>query len=42
VSYLLPRRLGKGRYVLHVTATDRAGNADIVEPGRSRVVFRVA
>ncbi len=41
VSYLLPRRLGKGRYVLHVTATDRAGNADIVEPGRSRVVFHV-
>jgi hypothetical protein len=41
VSYLLPKRLAKGRYVLHVTATDRAGNVDIVQPRRSRVVFFV-
>jgi hypothetical protein len=40
-SYLLPARLGRGRYVLDVYAIDRAGNRDVVERGRSRVVFVV-
>ena len=40
-SYLLPRRLRRGRYVLDVIAMDRAGNRDTLERGRSRVVFRV-
>jgi hypothetical protein len=41
-SYLLPKRLEKGRYVLDVVAIDRAGNRDTLERGRSRVVFTVA
>lgn len=41
-SYLLPRRLGPGRWVLDVRAIDRAGNAEPrLQRGRSRVVFRV-
>jgi hypothetical protein len=39
--YLLPKRLGRGRYVLDAYAIDRAGNRDVVERGRSRVVFIV-
>jgi hypothetical protein len=40
-SYLLPARLGRGRYVLDVAAIDRAGNRDALVRGRSRVVFVV-
>jgi hypothetical protein len=40
-SYLLPKRLGRGRYVLDVIAADRAGNRDRLARGRSRVVFFV-
>jgi hypothetical protein len=39
--YLLPKRLGRGRYMLDVYAIDRAGNRDVAERGRSRVVFFV-
>jgi hypothetical protein len=41
-SYLLPARLGRGRYVLDVSALDKAGNRDALVRGRTRVVFRVA
>lgn len=42
IDYLLPRRLSRGRYVLDVTATDKAGNRDAVrQRGRNRVVFYV-
>jgi len=40
-SYLLPARLGKGRYVLDVIAVDKAGNRDRLARGRNRVVFFV-
>ena len=40
-SYLLPRRLGRGRYVFDAVAIDKAGNRDRVVRGRSRVVFTV-
>jgi hypothetical protein len=40
-SYLLPKRLGKGRYVLDATAIDKAGNRDTLARGRNRVVFFV-
>lgn len=40
-SYLLPKRLGKGRYVLDVIAVDKAGNRDTLARGRNRVVFFV-
>ena len=41
-SYLLPARLGPGRYVLDVTAIDGAGNRDAARvPGRNRMVFTV-
>jgi hypothetical protein len=40
-SYLLPARLGRGRYVLDAYALDRAGNRDRLARGRSRVVFYV-
>jgi hypothetical protein len=40
-SYLLPERLGRGRYVLDVIATDRAGNRDTLARGRNRIVFHV-
>jgi hypothetical protein len=40
-SYLLPKRLGKGRYVLDVIAVDKAGNRDTLARGRNRAVFFV-
>jgi hypothetical protein len=40
-SYLLPGRLRRGRYVLDVIAMDRERNRDVLERGRSRVVFHV-
>jgi hypothetical protein len=40
-SYLLPKRVGPGRYVLEALAVDRAGNRDRLERGRNKVVFRV-
>ncbi len=41
-SYLLPRRLPPGRYVLDVKAFDRARNRDeVFQRGRNRVVFEV-
>jgi hypothetical protein len=40
-SYLLPKRLGRGRYVLDVIAVDRVGNRDELARGRNRVVFHV-
>jgi hypothetical protein len=42
-TYLLPARLGRGRYVLDVQVTDKAGNVDDQPArGRNRVVFTVA
>ena len=42
-SYLLPARLGSGRYVLDVQARDRAGNVDtLLQRTRTRVVFIVS
>ena len=41
VSYLLPRRLPRGRYVLDVVAIDKALNRDPLARGRNRVVFFV-
>jgi hypothetical protein len=42
-SYLLPARLGPGRYVLDVRARDRAGNVDaLLQRTRTRVVFFVS
>jgi hypothetical protein len=42
-SYLLPARLGSGRYVLDVEARDRAGNVDtLLQRTRTRVVFTVS
>jgi hypothetical protein len=40
-SYLLPKRLGPGRYDLRMIAVDRAGNRDRVRRGKNRVVFTV-
>lgn len=41
-SYLLPARLGTGRWVLDIEVTDGAGNADrTLQRGRNRVVFHV-
>ena len=40
-SYLLPERLGKGRYVLDAIAVDKLGNRDQLARGRNRVVFFV-
>ena len=40
-SYLLPKRLGKGRYVLDAIAVDKLGNRDRLARGRNRVVFFV-
>jgi hypothetical protein len=40
-SYLLPARLGTGKYTLDARATDKAGNVSTLQRGRSRVVFRV-
>jgi hypothetical protein len=41
-SYLLPRALGRGRYVLDAVAIDKAGNRDPLARGRNRVVFHVS
>jgi hypothetical protein len=42
-SYLLPSKLGKGRYVLDVVAVDKAGNrVTSLARGTTRVVFTVA
>jgi len=42
-SYLLPARLGPGRYVLDLQARDRAGNVDsLLQRTRTRVVFTVS
>jgi hypothetical protein len=42
-SYLLPARLGPGRYVLDVQVRDRAGNVDtLLQRTRTRVVFIVS
>jgi len=41
LSYLLPERLGPGRYVLDVVAVDRAGNRARLARGGTRVVFTV-
>jgi hypothetical protein len=42
-SYLLPARLGAGRYVLDLQARDRAGNVDtLLQRTRTRVVFIVS
>jgi hypothetical protein len=40
-SYLLPKRLRRGRYVFDVFAVDAAGNRGVLTRGQSRVVFRV-
>jgi hypothetical protein len=40
-SYLLPRRLGPGRYKVAVRARDRAMNLDPIDIGRNWVAFRV-
>jgi hypothetical protein len=40
-SYLLPSKLGPGRYTLQVSAVDVAGKQDGPAPGRNRIVFRV-
>ncbi len=41
ISYLLPERLRKGRYVLDVVSKDPAGNVEQLARGRNRVVFFV-
>jgi hypothetical protein len=41
LSYLLPKRLGPGRYVLDVIAIDKAFNRDRLARGRNRIVFTV-
>jgi hypothetical protein len=42
-SYLLPARLGRGRWVLDVEARDKAGNLDtLLQRTRTRVVFTVS
>ncbi len=41
VSYLLPNKLGKGKYVFDVLSVDLSGNREAIERGRNRVVFRV-
>jgi hypothetical protein len=42
-SYLLPARLGPGRYVLDLQARDKAGNVDtLLQRTRTRVVFTVS
>jgi 6-phosphogluconolactonase len=39
--YSLPVALGIGSYTLDVIATDGAGNADVLEPGRNQMKFKV-
>jgi hypothetical protein len=40
-TYLLPRKLGPGRYVLDLQVIDRTGNRSTLARGTSRVVFHV-
>ena len=40
-SFLIPERLGRGRYVLDLLATDRAGNRTPLARGTTRIVFTV-
>lgn len=40
-SYLLPKQLPRGRYVLDVIATDKQGNREPLARGRNRLVFFV-
>jgi hypothetical protein len=40
-SYLLPRRLKRGRYVLDAVAIDNAGNRTPLKRGKTRVVFKL-
>ena len=40
-SYLLPKRLGPGRYVLDISALDAGGDRTTPALGSSRLVFRV-
>jgi hypothetical protein len=40
-TYLLPAKLGKGRYVLDAVAIDGAGNRTPLARGTTRVVFTV-
>jgi len=40
-SYLLPARLGRGRWVLDIEVTDRTGARTVLARGTSRVVFFV-
>ncbi|MDX6657240.1 MAG: hypothetical protein QOH62_2033 [Solirubrobacteraceae bacterium] len=39
--YSLPVALGTGSYTVDVTATDGAGNTDVLEPGRNQMTFKV-
>lgn len=41
LTYLLPNRLGRGKYVFDLLATDAAGNREVIARGRNQVVFRV-
>jgi hypothetical protein len=42
-SYLLPSKLARGRYVLDLRTTDKAGNVDkTLQRGRNRIVFFVS
>jgi len=41
-KYLLPARLGRGRWVLDLQVVDKAGNRTTLARGTSRVVFTVA
>jgi hypothetical protein len=40
-QYLLPAKLGRGRWVLDLEVTDKAGNTTTLARGTSRVVFTV-
>jgi hypothetical protein len=40
-NYLLPRALPKGRYVIELVATDKAGHSDRIDLGRNELVFYV-
>jgi PKD repeat protein len=39
--YTLPVVLGTGAYTVDVLATDGSGNADVLEPGRNHVTFKI-
>jgi hypothetical protein len=40
-NYLLPRALPKGRYVIELVATDKAGHSDRIDLGRNELIFYV-